>query len=511
MPPTEEAETRKSNSNEKVERRNEREVGERSAERMSREAQEQFTGNNVRWLQRNEADNDAARAALPNLTIEDGNSRSIADTSAAQTDCGSTTDNTRAQVSQETRPDGQGQRTVIRNADGRTSYIDYDSDGRPERYTNFNGETFVRQGITGGDDGRTPPVQVWRSESNVVQPDGVELNVDSDNNVVIRDRATGIVQTTRPDGTEVTQYPGGGRTTRQIEHSGDNTNERITIDSPGRAQRTMQIENDRLVSYTDSEGNTYRMTDQRVQSDDPRQQKAIYTRYDRNGNPVDGQYTVTADRTGNVVVRHLGHEQDADYARRELNNGTVVTSSADANDMSKRRVVDASGRELDPASAEARRAQESPMIQQVPPGADLEQNRREAEEHSGINPLNNQWFWERFKYGGLWDYKFAGADHMNHPEYADFGNYNYGYAGAAGNYDLDKLEQLGGYYQRQEGTSRGEWGTPPVLIPGTPYIIRNGTEGTVPGSRYGDDPNDTRNIDRGYQAYEQRRRQQQAA
>ena len=97
------------------------------------------------------------------------------------------------------------------------------------------------------------------------------------------------------------------------------------------------------------------------------------------------------------------------------------------------------------------------------------------------NPLNLFWFRSKVQNKGPWDYK------QYNRGFQDFGNYNYGRAGAAMGLATDFLLGQAGRAQRAAGTSRPEWGYPGFLG----YGDLGGT-----GS-FGDDPRDQEMIKRG--------------
>jgi hypothetical protein len=103
-------------------------------------------------------------------------------------------------------------------------------------------------------------------------------------------------------------------------------------------------------------------------------------------------------------------------------------------------------------------------------------NAEEVRQHKfgWVNPF---WFRDQVRNGGPWDYKQYDS------AYQDFGNFNYGYTGAAGGFRLCFLQKEAGRAQVAAGTSRPEWGTP------------------GDGSPYGDDPRDQEQIRRGYNDY----------
>lgn len=71
----------------------------------------------------------------------------------------------------------------------------------------------------------------------------------------------------------------------------------------------------------------------------------------------------------------------------------------------------------------------------IPPGANVDQNMKEAESHK----LNILWFHDQVHNKGPWDYKQIAK------KYDDFGNFNYGATGRAAGFSEDTLlRQRGG-------------------------------------------------------------------
>lgn len=111
---------------------------------------------------------------------------------------------------------------------------------------------------------------------------------------------------------------------------------------------------------------------------------------------------------------------------------------------------------------------------QEPPGVDFAKAAEEARE----NPGGHLWLFRQVRPGGPWDFKTRG------PQYENFGNYFYGFAGAAAGMSKEKLLRAAGAVQVWVGTSHEEWGKP----------------GNDPP--YGDDPIDQYWIKRGIELYE---------
>jgi hypothetical protein len=90
------------------------------------------------------------------------------------------------------------------------------------------------------------------------------------------------------------------------------------------------------------------------------------------------------------------------------------------------------------------------------------------------------WFRSMVKGRSLWDFKNQPYHHA-HPEYADFGNFNYGATGNAVGLPTSILLRGAGYAQSKAGTSTSTWGHWWGFAP------------------YGDDPEDQQQIKNGIQ------------
>lgn len=358
--------------------------------------------------------------------------------------------------------------------------VERDASGQLTTFVDLYGNQFSRQG-----DG-------FINRRDVVSARGVTVESD-DKSVKVSDKATGITRSTTITGIETTDYSavGGGRTTRRIVDGV----EHISIESKNRATRTLELERNengaRVRSYTDSSGNTFTLAGRQDDKDRP-----VYVGVDRDGKSLGANFRVTADRSGNVVVRNEDAPDSPQYARRELNNGTIVTSDRS---NEHRVVTNADGKQLDPQSAEAEVAQRSLMIQETPPNVDIAANERLAERHQlmpstlftfATNAVNMEWFASQVRTGAAWDFKGAGAgNNVMNSQYEDFGNWNFGRMGTLMGFDAGTLQARGGAYQREEGTSKAEWGSPGYL---NGWLAGLGHSGT-----YGDDPRDNAMIRRG--------------
>ncbi len=141
-----------------------------------------------------------------------------------------------------------------------------------------------------------------------------------------------------------------------------------------------------------------------------------------------------------------------------------------------------------------------PPVPQAPPDVSINGNISRAEQHRPAGPVTTataaSWFKKMVQGGGStaesvrrgesWNYKKLG------PQYRDFGNFNYGAAGAAIGFDETSLLIEAGRAQIAAGTSKPEWGTPGGRIWGKPV------------APYGDDPDDQALITKGFQYYQAR-------
>lgn len=388
-----------------------------------------------------------------------------------------------------------GKRVLIESADGRTAQADYDSDGNMTGYRDFNGRQYDRNGDHFVN--RSNPVQ----QSDDAAKDGVDIKVDRETGTAeLTDRRTGIKRSTDCNGVETTDYSanGGGRT---ITETKGNT-ETITIESVNRRERKLIIEHTdtgaRVQEYLDGEGNKYIYTGQNDAEGKPK--------YAKEGDAANHDFRITADRSGNVVVRDetLGKD-DIDYARRELNNGTIVTSSGNKDDGS-RRIVDAKENTVTDGTPEADQATSSKMIQEIPPNVDLKADAEQAGKANAMGQAYKYWwFKEMVQTGGPWDYKSPRqGDNLVNKEYEDFGNWHYGYVGDEAGIPSYILQQRAGVEQIKQGTSKPEWGEPSW----GPSGYGEGVNPFGGSGTYGDDPHDNEMLRKGI-TFRQKEREQE--
>lgn len=355
----------------------------------------------------------------------------------------------------------------------------FDANGQLERFTDNRGETFTRDG------------DHFVDTNNPIRRDGVNISVNRETGTAeIVDRATGIRTELQQNGTETVDYSavGGGRVTRRATTS----HEYISIESVNRPMRMLILSRNedgaRVSQYSDGRMNSYTFNNRFDDAGHP-----LYDGINGQGQPIGSNFTVTADRSGNVVIRNQDRPDAPDYAVREYNNGTVVMSNSD---NSVRTVTDSQGRSLQPNSEEARAAERSPILQQVPPSANIDGALLEASRNfvgSGLLTnwvaLNN-WFRPAVQNNGRWDFKRTGeGNNVVNREFEDYANWHYGYIGTGAGIDPTFLQERAGANQIESGTSRPEWGSP-----STDGGVTGIFSGTAP---YGDDPRDNEMIRRG--------------
>lgn len=216
----------------------------------------------------------------------------------------------------------------------RPQLMEYDKDNKMIRYTAPDGEIFENRGEN-----------TFKSMNNPVAQYS-EISIDEKTRAVtIKDGATGHTVTRTVDGVETVQYKDAGKT----ETTYNDNLETIKVSDKNRdGTRKLVLENDekgaKLKEYTDRNGIVYERTNEKMTTNDKGEvlpeykQRPIFVIRDSNNNVV-GKYTIEADRSGNVCIRKW-HEkpeefqklkESPEFAKRELNNGTIVTSDSEGN------------------------------------------------------------------------------------------------------------------------------------------------------------------------------------
>lgn len=89
-----------------------------------------------------------------------------------------------------------------------------------------------------------------------------------------------------------------------------------------------------------------------------------------------------------------------------------------------------------------------------PPGVSLASNMMQARFHRGPGAMTYEWFYQKVRLNGVWDYKnYAGR------QYANFGNFNYGATGTAAGIPGSVLLRAAGWAQTRAGSSKPEFGS----------------------------------------------------
>lgn len=83
-----------------------------------------------------------------------------------------------------------------------------------------------------------------------------------------------------------------------------------------------------------------------------------------------------------------------------------------------------------------------------PPGVSVRQNMMVARFHKGPSALTYRWFYHQVRLHGPWDYK-----HRLGKAYENFGNFNYGAAGAAAGISALVLLRAAGWAQSLSGNA----------------------------------------------------------
>jgi hypothetical protein len=113
----------------------------------------------------------------------------------------------------------------------------------------------------------------------------------------------------------------------------------------------------------------------------------------------------------------------------------------------------------------------------APPGVNVNDNINIAQDYSWLNPGSDIAFYQNVRNYGPWDYKRKGS------QYEDFGNFNFGATAAAMGWPYYIGQNGAGIYQQLAGAAAAGQGTPFLSWP------------------YGDDPADAKQIQAGYNYY----------
>ncbi len=305
--------------------------------------------------------------------------------------------------------------------------INHTADNRVTDFTDIGGNHYTQR------DGR------FFNDRNPAQAEGVDLNMTENGSVRMRDRETGIVRTTSPDGAETTDYSAvnGGISTRRI--SGNQEN--IQFQDRGGRERSLVLQDNEngamIQSYVDGSGTNYTFNNQRRPDG-----AQLYSARSASGQELGTNFAITADRSGNVLVNNYDRPSSLEFARRELNNGYSVSSDRSG---SLRTVQDANGNLIGQGatdSPEIAAALRTQMISDVPRNLDFQGNLnlaqafRESEGYSPILGTANSLAQLRQLFdGGAWDPKTAGSgNNVANMEYEAYGNWQYGYLGRASGY-----------------------------------------------------------------------------
>ncbi|RTL37741.1 MAG: hypothetical protein EKK48_23955 [Candidatus Melainabacteria bacterium] len=214
-------------------------------------------------------------------------------------------------------------------ANGAGSEIEFNEQNQPVRYRSFENEEFINS-----EPGN--PQGVWKSSNNKMQREGVLLNFDSSaNSVQMTDLYTKNVVVLTANGVETTTYPpSNGQTMRKAAGN----EEWITTHDANGTVRELYVIDNKLQRYTDDQKITYTLSTDTIKretkndgadSQSPLTVVPVYHAVGPNGEAIPGRFTITANRTGNVMVRNEDCPGEADCCRRVRVDGAVVTSNGD--------------------------------------------------------------------------------------------------------------------------------------------------------------------------------------
>lgn len=218
---------------------------------------------------------------------------------------------------------------LFRSNTGVTSEIEFNTANQPVRYRDMEGEEFVSSD-PGNEQG------TWKSTSNRIQQVGIRLKFDStDNSVQMTDLDTKNVVTVTAGGVETTVYaPSNGKTIRKVAGK----EEWITTQDATGSVRDLYVVDNKLQRYTDDQNVTYTLSNQSItqssKKDDTDASSSVtvvplYRAVGPTGEEIPGRFTISANRTGNVMVRNEDSLAEPDSCRRVRVDGAVVTSNGD--------------------------------------------------------------------------------------------------------------------------------------------------------------------------------------
>lgn len=191
--------------------------------------------------------------------------------------------------------------------------LEYDEKGQPKRFTDFNGDTIVRE-----KDGS------W-TRKNIMGSEKVDLRVDQDGSVKItyrvdkneNDASQGqreVTRTIRRDGSVVTDYPGGVRTT--MHRDGDKS--MVRVEHNGKGTQTLEYKGAQLVHLTTSDGTKYRLTG--------KDGKEQWTKTGPDGKVDKFSGHIKPDSDGHVKIYNEDARGTDHYVVRHLGDGTTIQS-----------------------------------------------------------------------------------------------------------------------------------------------------------------------------------------
>ncbi|MGD9681899.1 MAG: hypothetical protein AB7W16_12010, partial [Candidatus Obscuribacterales bacterium] len=178
-----------------------------------------------------------------------------------------------------------------------------------------NGDTIVRE-----KDG------IW-IRKNIMGSEKVDLSVDKDGSVKItyhvdrneNDPSEGhrdVTRSIRRDGSVVTDYPGGVRTTTH--RDGDRST--VKVEHKGRETQTLQYKGSQLVDFTTSDGTRYHLTGKDGSG------KEQWTKTGRDGKVERFNGHIKPDSDGHVKIYNDNARGTDHYVVRHLGDGTTIRS-----------------------------------------------------------------------------------------------------------------------------------------------------------------------------------------